>query len=63
MTYGLTEDTLQKMAGVFAGMPKLEEVILYGSRAIGNYQAGSDIDLGIPANTPAIFCSVSSVNP
>ena len=47
MTYGLTEDTLTRMAEVFAGMPKLEEVILYGSRAIGNYQAGSDIDLAL----------------
>ena len=47
MTYGLTEDTLTRMAEVFARMPKLEEVILYGSRARGNYRAGSDIDLAL----------------
>lgn len=47
MTYGLTEDTLTRMAEVFARMPKLEEVILYGSRAMENYRAGSDIDLAL----------------
>lgn len=35
------------MADVFTRMPKLEEVILYGSRAMGNYLAGSDIDLAL----------------
>jgi len=35
------------MAEVFARMPKLEEVILYGIRAMGNYRAGSDIDLAL----------------
>lgn len=47
MTYGLTPDTLEKMTSMFARMAKLEEVIIYGSRAMGNYRAGSDIDLAL----------------
>lgn len=31
----------------FAKYPEVEEVIIYGSRAKGNYKKGSDIDLAI----------------
>ncbi|PIW59864.1 nucleotidyltransferase domain-containing protein [Shewanella sp. CG12_big_fil_rev_8_21_14_0_65_47_15] len=45
MNFGLPESTLLKMQGVFARHPEIEQVILYGSRAKGNYRPGSDIDL------------------
>ncbi|WP_137896860.1 nucleotidyltransferase domain-containing protein, partial [Ramlibacter sp. 2FC] len=32
---------------VFARHPAIESVVLYGSRAKGNYRPGSDIDLAI----------------
>lgn len=32
---------------VFAKYPAVEEVVLYGSRAKGNYRSGSDIDLSL----------------
>lgn len=32
------------MSSVFSQHPEVEEVILYGSRAKGNYSNGSDID-------------------
>lgn len=47
MQYGLSQDTIQQMINIFANMPKVEEVILYGSRAMGSYQKGSDIDLAL----------------
>ena len=43
--FGLTKNTLAKINGVFAAYPQVERVILYGSRAKGNYRASSDIDL------------------
>lgn len=43
--FGLTETDIIKICGVFAGHPEIEQAILYGSRAKGNYTAGSDIDL------------------
>lgn len=45
MKFGLKEDTIKRIKAVFATFDAIEEVILYGSRAKGNYKNGSDIDL------------------
>jgi predicted nucleotidyltransferase len=45
MKFGLTEATVEKIRGVFAGFPAIEKAVLYGSRAKGNFKTGSDIDL------------------
>ena len=41
----ISSEILGKLAVVFANCPELEEVVLYGSRAIGTATARSDIDL------------------
>ncbi len=43
--FGLTKATIQKTCGVFARHPQVDEAVLYGSRAKGNFRNGSDIDL------------------
>ncbi len=43
--FGLKEATIQKICGVFAKYPQIEQAVIYGSRAKGNYKNGSDIDL------------------
>ncbi len=45
--FGLNPSTIEKIRRVFSGHPEVERVILYGSRAKGNYRPGSDIDLAI----------------
>jgi predicted nucleotidyltransferase len=45
MKFGLGEDIIQQIQCVFTSFPEVEEVVLYGSRAMGNYKPGSDIDL------------------
>jgi len=45
MKYGLNKEIIRKITGVFAGHGNIDEVVLYGSRAKGNYSPGSDIDL------------------
>ncbi len=45
MEYGLKENVIQRIQSVLANFPEIEEAILYGSRAKGNYKNGSDIDL------------------
>ncbi len=45
MTYGLSPATLQKIGEVLKRHPQVTQAILYGSRAKGTYQNGSDIDL------------------
>jgi uncharacterized protein len=45
MQNGLTKESIDKIIEVFKRYDTIEEVILYGSRAKGNYKPGSDIDL------------------
>ena len=45
MKFGLPDNIVEKMHAVFAKHLHVEKVIIYGSRAKGNYKNGSDIDL------------------
>ena len=45
--FGLSSATLEKLNGVFAQHSAIDAVLIYGSRAKGNYRTGSDIDLTI----------------
>jgi predicted nucleotidyltransferase len=51
MTYGLKESVIQQISAVLARHPQVNAAILYGSRAKGNYQRGSDIDLTLRGGT------------
>ena len=45
--FGLSPATLDKLSSIFMRHRTIDSVLLYGSRAKGNYRAGSDIDLSI----------------
>jgi predicted nucleotidyltransferase len=47
---GLSQTTLDKLSSVFKQHGAIESVLIYGSRAKGNYRPGSDIDLTIKGN-------------
>jgi len=47
MKYGLPDRTLDTLDSIFGKYPGIEQVVLYGSRAKGNYRNGSDIDLAL----------------
>lgn len=51
MKYGLPQSALKKMRAVFQDYPQIDKVFLYGSRAMGTYKLGSDIDLCIESKT------------
>ena len=51
MKYGLNESIIARINTVFSRWPGVQSVILYGSRAKGNYSPGSDIDLTIVGDT------------
>ena len=53
LSSGLAENTTNKIQQVFSHYPQVMRVILYGSRAKGNYHKGSDIDLSIVDHAPA----------
>ena len=44
---GLSAQVVALIRDVFRKHPEVEQVILYGSRAKGNYKVGSDIDLSM----------------
>ncbi len=43
--FGLSDENILKIRNVFAKFAEVEKVIIYGSRAKGNYRYNSDIDL------------------
>ncbi len=45
--YGLSTSELDKVVRLIGQNEKVDKVILFGSRAKGNYQNGSDIDLAL----------------
>lgn len=45
--FGLTERTLSQIKSFLAQYPEIKLVKIYGSRAMGTYWRGSDIDLAI----------------
>lgn len=47
LKFGLKESTIAKINGVFSAVPEVDQVIIYGSRAMGTCRNGSDIDLTI----------------
>ena len=62
MMYGIKDDLILKIKHIFSGFPEVEEVVLYGSRAKGNFKKGSDIDLTIkgPQIDNSILNKISS---
>jgi len=45
--YGLSERNIGELFTIFSKYPDIKEVNLFGSRAKGNYNEGSDIDLAV----------------
>lgn len=48
--FGLPDLAIKQIHSVFLDYPQIKSVTLYGSRAMGNYKMGSDIDLCIEAD-------------
>lgn len=47
MRFGLNKQTIENLHEVLGLYPQIKEVKIFGSRAKGNFQEGSDIDLCI----------------
>ncbi len=45
--YGLLESDIMDVISILQKNRKIEEIILFGSRAKGNFNTGSDIDIAI----------------
>ena len=47
MKYGLKDEILLKIVNIFQSTPEIDEALIFGSRAMGNFKNGSDIDLAL----------------
>ncbi len=47
MKFGLSDKVIDEINGVFRKHSEVEKVLIFGSRAKGNYRPGSDIDLAV----------------
>jgi len=45
--FGITEKSYMLMMEAISGFSEIEKVLIFGSRALGNYKSGSDIDIAI----------------
>ncbi len=45
--FGLSDNTIEEITGVFRQHPEIDKVLIFGSRAKGCYREGSDIDLAL----------------
>lgn len=45
--YGLLDRDLKYIVSALNKFPQIDKAIIFGSRAIGNYKKGSDIDLAL----------------
>lgn len=53
--FGLSQATLDRLNSVFSRYEAIDSVLIYGSRAKGNFRRGSDIDLTIKGQKMAFL--------
>ena len=47
MTLGISEQSYRQILQAIEAIPEVEEVLIFGSRSMGNFKPGSDIDLAL----------------
>lgn len=45
--FGLTKEALDKIINVLKSFPEVKKALVFGSRALGTYKRGSDIDIAL----------------
>lgn len=61
MSIGLSEVDIEYIVGAIAKFREIKKAVIFGSRAKGNYKAGSDIDIAIYGDD-ITFDTVSSLH-
>lgn len=51
MQFGLRDDDIRIIADCVSRHNGIEDILIFGSRAIGDYQVGSDIDLAVKGSS------------
>jgi predicted nucleotidyltransferase len=59
--FGFKEGDLEIIAAVLVKFPDIEKCIIYGSRAKGNHQQGSNVDIAIVSQDKTTAPEISSL--
>jgi uncharacterized protein len=54
MPFGLNENIIEKVIYILSSFPQVDEAVIYGSRAKGNYKPNSDIDITLKGSDLSI---------
>lgn len=56
MKFGLSDKHLAEIISAIASHPEIEEAVIFGSRAMNTYKAGSDVDIALKGEqvTPSL---------
>ncbi len=62
-TFGISEKSFRLIIDVLKRFDEVDSVVIFGSRAKGNYRNGSDIDLALKGDriTPKIILDISGI--
>jgi predicted nucleotidyltransferase len=47
MKFGLKVEDIKQISDIISSVPEVHQAIIFGSRAMGNYKIGSDVDIAI----------------
>jgi len=50
MNFGLSDNVIEMIVKAVLDFDRIERVVIFGSRAIGNYKNGSDVDMAVFGN-------------
>lgn len=59
--FGLTPSDIKKIIETLQSFPEVEEAFIYGSRAMGNYKPGSDVDIALKGKIDSTILANISV--
>jgi predicted nucleotidyltransferase len=62
MKFGLPDPVILSIQGILKNFPEIEQVLIYGSRAKGNFKPQSDIDLVIKSGSNEAAIDLSTIN-
>ncbi len=59
--FGISDKSYKLLIDTFSKYPQIEEILIFGSRAKGNYKNGSDIDLALKGSecTPDLVLNLT----
>ncbi|MBX9744193.1 MAG: nucleotidyltransferase domain-containing protein [Chlamydiales bacterium] len=49
--FGLIDADIEMIRDVFQSYPEIKRAVIFGSRAMGNYKPGSDVDLALQGDS------------